>query len=213
MHAIRGFKSFPIIILILGFFTGIIFWGGFNWAIEASNSEDFCISCHEMEDNVYTEYRETIHFSNPTGVRATCPDCHVPREWGHKVIRKIQATNELFRHFLGSIDTREKFVEKRYELARHVWKSMEETDSRECRNCHSEIAMDLSGQGKAASEQHTIAQQQNKTCIDCHKGIAHELPEQFLETEHERFEQEGVACYQCHKEMARPDADDGWNDR
>ncbi|HRE18510.1 MAG TPA: NapC/NirT family cytochrome c, partial [Rhodocyclaceae bacterium] len=59
------------------FVLGILFWGGFNTAMEWTNREEFCISCHEMKDNVYQEYRNTIHYSNRSGVRATCPDCHV----------------------------------------------------------------------------------------------------------------------------------------
>jgi len=121
---------------VVGFIAGIIFWGGFNTAMEATNNEAFCISCHEMNDNVYQEYKHTIHYSNRTGVRATCPDCHVPKEWVHKVVRKIQATNELYHKAMGTIDTKEKFEAHRLELARHVWEAMKSTDSRECRNCH-----------------------------------------------------------------------------
>ncbi len=91
-------------ILAVGIVFGVIGWGGFNWAMEMTNTETFCIGCHEMERNVYREYKKTIHYQNRTGVRATCPDCHVPKEWVHKVIRKIQATNELYHHFLGTID-------------------------------------------------------------------------------------------------------------
>ncbi|MFL4294747.1 NapC/NirT family cytochrome c, partial [Enterobacter asburiae] len=29
-----------------GFIAGVIFWGGFNTALEATNTEEFCISCH-----------------------------------------------------------------------------------------------------------------------------------------------------------------------
>lgn len=76
-------------ILVVGIVAGIIFWGGFNTALEATNTETFCISCHEMGNNVYPEYKETIHYSNRTGVRATCPDCHVPRDWTHKMVRKL----------------------------------------------------------------------------------------------------------------------------
>ena len=54
-------------LLIGGFVAGIIFWGGFNTAMEATNTEAFCISCHEMKDNVYEEYKDTIHYSNRTG--------------------------------------------------------------------------------------------------------------------------------------------------
>jgi len=66
---------------------GIVFWGGFNTAMDATNKEQFCISCHEMEDNVFEEYKKTIHYANRSGVRATCPDCHVPKEWTHKMVR------------------------------------------------------------------------------------------------------------------------------
>ncbi len=165
------------ILLLVGFVAGILFWGGFNWAMEMTNNEQFCISCHEMEENVYEEYKDTVHYSNRTGVRATCPDCHVPREWVHKVVRKIQATNELYHKVMGTIDTPEKFEAKRLELAKHVWASMKRTDSRECRNCHDYESMDYTEQGRRAVAQHSNGFDEGKTCIDCHKGIAHSLPD------------------------------------
>ena len=201
----------PLLLVLASFVFGILFWGGFNTAMEVTNTETFCISCHEMRDNVYQEYKKTIHFTNRTGVRAICSDCHVPREWGHKVVRKINATNELLHHFLGSIDTPEKFSAKRYELAQAVWRSMKDTDSRECRNCHSIESMDTAAQKNVASERHRIARDRGQTCIDCHKGIAHQLPEAFLEEEHLRFEREGVECSDCHSDMARPEPGDGWD--
>ncbi len=164
-------------LLIVGFVSGIIFWGGFNTAMEVTNTENFCISCHEMENNVFEEYKQTIHYNNRTGIRATCPDCHVPKEWHHKVVRKIQATNELLHKALGSIDTREKFEAKRLKLAQNVWRAMEETDSRECRNCHNFEFMDFGEQGRRAVKSHSEGLDSGKTCIDCHKGIAHELPD------------------------------------
>ena len=101
-------------ILAVGVAAGIIFWGGFNTVLEATNTMTFCISCHEMRDNVYEEYKKTIHYSNRTGVRATCSDCHVPKPWIYKVQRKIQATyNELPKKILGTIGTREKFIAHR----------------------------------------------------------------------------------------------------
>lgn len=162
-----------------GFIAGIIFWGGFNTAMEATNTETFCISCHEMKENVYEEYKNTIHYNNRTGVRATCPDCHVPKEWTHKIVRKIQASNELYHKVLGSIDTPEKFDEKRLKLAKNVWKSMARTDSRECRNCHDYESMDFTFQGRRAVAQHSQGLTHGKTCIDCHKGIAHSLPPMY----------------------------------
>ncbi len=164
-------------LLIVGFIAGILFWGSYNWAMELSNTETFCISCHEMRNIVYKELKETVHYSNPSGVRATCSDCHVPKEWHRKFIRKIEATNELFHKILGSVNTPEKFEAKRLQLAEHVWASMKATDSRECRNCHASESMDLSEQVRPARKKHSKAQEKGQTCIDCHQGIAHELPE------------------------------------
>ncbi|WP_332674599.1 NapC/NirT family cytochrome c [Aromatoleum sp.] len=168
-------------LLTVGVIAGVFFWGGFNTALEATNTEKFCISCHEMENNVYQEYKETIHYSNRTGVRATCPDCHVPKDWTHKMIRKVQASKEVWGKLTGSIDTREKFEAKRLELARNEWKRMKASDSRECRNCHSLESMNTETQKQRARKQHEMAREDNMTCIDCHKGIAHHKPEGMTE--------------------------------
>lgn len=170
-------------LLVVGFVGGIVFWGGFHTALEVTNTEAFCLSCHEMKDNVYQEYRGTIHDSNRSGVRATCPDCHVPKPWFYKIKRKIQASNEVLHKILGSIDTREKFEAKRLQLATHVWEGMKETDSRECRNCHNFASFDLARQQKRAQIRHDEAMAEGKTCIDCHKGVAHKLPDGAYEAE------------------------------
>jgi Nitrate/TMAO reductases, membrane-bound tetraheme cytochrome c subunit len=172
-------------LLAVGFVGGIVFWGGFHTVLEVTNTETFCLSCHEMRDNVYQEYRGTIHDSNRSGVRATCPDCHVPKPWFYKIKRKIQASNEVLHKVLGTIDTREKFEAKRLDLAKHVWIAMKETDSRECRNCHNFSSFDLSRQQKRAQIRHSDAMEEGRTCIDCHKGVAHKLPEGAYEAERE----------------------------
>ena len=170
-------------LVVVGFFAGIIFWGGFHTALEATNTIEFCTSCHEMHDNVYEEYKGTVHDSNRTGVRAVCPDCHVPKDWVHKIARKIQASNEVYHWLRGTVDTKEKFEAHRMELATHVWKVMKDSNSRECRNCHSFQAMNSSKQSPRAQKNHAEALKVGKTCIDCHKGIAHLLPREYNEDE------------------------------
>lgn len=169
--------------------VGVVFWGGFNTAMEATNTLDFCISCHEMEENVYQEYKKTIHFTNRSGVRATCSDCHVPDPWVHKVVRKIQASKEVLHKVLGTIDTPEKFDQKRLKLAKNVWNAMKETDSRECRNCHNFDSMNPEDQKGRARKQHMNGMEAGNTCIDCHKGIAHsKVHDQLTEDELEALE-------------------------
>lgn len=166
-----------VVVGLLGMVAGVIGWGGFNTVLEATNEMPFCISCHEMRDTVYVEYQTSPHFQNPSGVRATCPDCHVPRDWTHKLIRKAQATNELFHWLAGSIDTPEKFEAKRHQLAVREWERMRASDSRECKNCHSFAAMAFHKQSMKAARAMRDAAQAGKTCIDCHKAVAHRMPD------------------------------------
>jgi len=166
------------VLTIGGFLGGVLFWGGFNTALEATNTESFCVSCHEMHDNVFQELKSTIHYTNRSGVRATCPDCHVPHDWTDKIARKMQASKEVWGKLFGTIENREKFLAMRRDLAEHEWARLKANDSLECRNCHQGASMDLTRQSARAAaihEQWLLSGE--KTCIDCHKGIAHKLPD------------------------------------
>ena len=161
-----------------GFIAGIMFWGAFNTALEVTNTETFCTGCHEMRDNVFVELQPTIHYTNRSGVRATCPDCHVPHNWTDKIARKMQASKEVWGTIFGTINTREKFIDKRLELAQREWTRLKSNNSLECRNCHNLNSMDFTRQSKRAMLMHsTELANGTKTCIDCHSGIAHRLPD------------------------------------
>lgn len=166
-----------IIAVLVGFVVGAAALGGFGVALTVSNTEQFCIGCHEMKDNVYKEYKGTIHDSNRTGVRATCPDCHVPKEFFPKIKRKMAASLELYGSFTGKIDTREKFEAERYKMAVSVWRAMKANDSQECRNCHSLDNMSKDLQTAKAQARHAKAKAEGMVCIECHFGIAHAEPE------------------------------------
>jgi len=207
-------KKISLLTLALFFVAGIIFWGGFNTFMEATNTLPFCISCHEMESTVYQEYQHSIHFTNASGVSAICSDCHVPKDWTPKVIRKIHATKELYHWLTGSIDTPEKFEAKRPELASRVWDSMQATDSQECRNCHQFSAMALENQARFAARIHGDAADKGETCINCHRGIAHKLPQPEIvltevrpELDIEYAEEIHETCAGCHGEFAEGTSD------
>ena len=167
------------LLIIAGFFAGIIFWGGFNTALDITNTEEFCIGCHEMEANVYQELQETVHWENRTGVRATCPDCHVPHNWTDKIARKMKASKEVWGAIFGTINTPEKFEAKRLEMAQHEWARFSANNSLECRNCHDYESMDWDKMGDEARRFMKPAAERNQSCLDCHKGIAHHLPKQM----------------------------------
>ncbi len=165
----------------LALMAGMLLWGGFNTLLELTNTESFCISCHEMRDTVYQEYQQSAHFKTTSGVGASCSDCHVPKALLPKLIRKVQASNDIYHTLLGTIDTPEKFEARRSVLAERVWARMEASDSRECRGCHSQDRMNLESQDKRARKKHRPERMASRgeTCIDCHKGIAHTLPDEI----------------------------------
>lgn len=178
LDTLRGWGwryTFLVLVLVLGASVSLVVGGaaGLAW----TNTESFCVSCHEMRDNVYAEFKGTIHDLNRSGVRAVCSDCHVPREPVALIKRKFAASWELYHALAGTIDTPEKFQARRFEMALRVWKRMKDTDSLECRNCHRRDAMDPSLQSVRAQKRHASATAEGSTCIDCHFGIAHGEPE------------------------------------
>lgn len=161
----------------VGVLAGAVLVVGGAAGLAWTSTESFCINCHEMKENVYAEYKGTVHDVNPSGVRAICTDCHVPREVGPLLLRKAQATFELFHHFTGKLDTREAFQAHRADLAERVWTRMLKTDSHECRNCHVAEKFSADLQSEKAWARHQKARNEGWTCIECHYGIAHEEPE------------------------------------
>ena len=151
-----------------------------------TNETEFCASCHSMQIN-YDEYKESVHYKNASGVRAGCADCHVPKSLLPKLQAKIIAAKDVYHEFLGdfavSSDIKndpEKFKayyeQHRWDMANAVWDKMKATDSATCRSCHSFEAMNIEEQSKSAAKRHPRAMEEGKTCIDCHKGIAHHEP-------------------------------------
>lgn len=171
---------------VLALVVGVLGTTAFQATLHATNTTEFCVSCHEMGSFIYPEYKESVHYQNAAGVRAGCPDCHVPKEFWPKMYRKMQATfKELPNHFLGKIDTREEFEAHRAEMAEIVWARLRANDSATCRTCHSYEAMALDMQDRYAKRKHSEKYREatGKTCIDCHSGIAHELPDVTASTQ------------------------------
>ena len=164
-------------LIFIGCFIGVLLSLGSSVALDETNTTEFCISCHEMEQTVYQEYLRSPHYSNRSGVGAGCPDCHVPNTLGAKLIRKLMAANDIYHSLKGTIDTPEKFESRRAALAQRVWDRMKKSDSQTCRGCHSTKRMDPHKQSRRARDKMQKGINAGKTCIDCHQGVAHTLPD------------------------------------
>ena len=171
--------------IVVGTLGGVIIWGGLNTGMEWTNRTEFCISCHEMSIP-YEELKKTVHYTNRSGTTVACADCHVassknPVDYGRKFTMKVLAARDVIGHVTGYIDTPEKYETNRLDMAKLVWAKMKEADSKECRNCHRFETMDTSKQKDRSVVKHEGAIEDGKTCIDCHKGIAHKPVHQKLE--------------------------------
>lgn len=168
------------VLLIVGLVAGA---GGvvvFGAVLDKTNSLEFCTGCHEMAGAPLEEYKKSVHYQNAKGIRAACPDCHVPHSGVPKLMAKFAAAKDVWGTLTGSINTPEKYEALRGHMAEGVWAKMRANDSRECRSCHSFSAMMFDKQDKSGAKKHQKTMQDTsadrKTCIDCHKGVAHKAP-------------------------------------
>ena len=143
--------------------------------MDATSTEEFCVSCHSMETPL-EELKQTVHWSNSSGVRATCPDCHLPHDKTAKYARKMQASREVLAELSGKYNEEGSFEEHRAEMAEREWARFAANGSKECKNCHSYDRMNFEKMSKAAQKAMKPAAERNQSCVDCHKGIAHHLP-------------------------------------
>lgn len=165
-------------VLIIGAASAGALWGSFVVVMDKTSSTEFCVACHEM-DPVFAEWQQSVHFHNSSGVQAQCKDCHIPRSWHGKIGRKINATFvEVPSKIMGKISTPEKFEARRREFAEKIWAEMKHNDSRECRECHDPARMNSEEQSPMARRKHAEAASRGKTCIECHQGVAHNLPKE-----------------------------------
>ena len=145
--------------------------------VHVTGTDEFCgTACHSMQW-VAKEHRESVHGATRTGMRATCHDCHIPREYPELLWYKAAAgTKDVIGEIRGIISTEEKFEQERKRMANEVWKEYAANDSRACRGCH-EFSKDvLAKQRELVRPIHEPALDGRATCIDCHKGVGHKAP-------------------------------------
>ena len=164
------------------FALGAIALGSMNFVLHQTSSTEFCYACHSHEAFIKPEYEASSHFSNISGVQAGCADCHLPHDnWFELVWTKAVVSLDIIPEMMGKLDTAEKYEAHRAEMAESVWRQFKKNDSRFCRDCHVFEAMDLEAQERRTARQHTRANENGETCIDCHYGIVHKEPENAAE--------------------------------
>ncbi|MGI9343991.1 MAG: NapC/NirT family cytochrome c [Gammaproteobacteria bacterium] len=165
----------------IAFGLGAIALGTFNFVLHQTGTNEFCYVCHSHELFIKPEYEASSHFANTSGVQTSCSDCHVPHDWWGTVWLKTRATLDILPEVMGELDTAEKYEAHRREMAMSVWADYLERDSDYCQSCHSLERMVLENQERRAQRKHALALDSGATCIECHQGIVHKLPENWSE--------------------------------
>ena len=165
-------------LLLLGLVIGAAGVIGTQVVVAKTGTNEFCgTACHSMQW-VYKEYRESSHFANASGVQATCHHCHIPHDYPELLWYKARAgMRDVVGELRGVIDTEEKFKQARTAMAERVWAEYKTNDSANCRTCHDFTPQVLAAQSEKAQARHKNRRNDNKTCIDCHTGVAHADPE------------------------------------
>jgi cytochrome c-type protein NapC len=162
-------------LLAAGLLLGSVATVGFQYVLHATSTNAFCSGCHA--NDAAKEWRESVHHNNRAGFVAGCSDCHLPREFVPKMVRKTKAVREVWGHLTGIIDTPEKYEAHRLAMAESEWSRMRGDGARECRNCHYPESM-ANGDKTYVAGMHKSALAGGQVCIDCHKGVAHRAPGQ-----------------------------------
>lgn len=167
-------------LLLAGVVVGGVGVIGTQVAVHLTGTDEFCgTACHSHAKFVFPEHQQSVHFSNRTGVRAMCVDCHLPHSYPAKLIAKAKAgTLDILAEMRGTIATQEKFERERWRLANIVWDEMKEDNSAHCRSCHDPAAWSATKQSEDAQKAHKKFVSGKATCIECHTGVAHKEPEE-----------------------------------
>src|SRR5262245_2438724 len=120
-------------LLVIGLVIGVAATAGTAVMVEVTGTDKFCgTACHSMQW-VAKEHRASVHGQNPSGVRAGCHDCHIPKHYPQLLWYKAKAgAKDAIGEMRGVIDTEEKFKKERLRMAKLVWEEYKANNSQNC---------------------------------------------------------------------------------
>lgn len=137
-----------------------------------ANSTKFCVSCHSMGAYVYEEFKKSKHFTNASGVRPECGQCHVAKRFWPAVWDHAMGTHDLIAEYSHDWTRTEVFEARRTRMAEKARLKMLDEDSHTCRECHKMEA--IAPTRKRGERAHNDAIKKGSTnCIACHYNLVH----------------------------------------
>lgn len=172
-------------LVAIGVAIGIVVAAGTTWMVNATGTDNFCATaCHSMQWAA-SAYEHGKHYTNTSGVRASCVDCHIPYEsrpatpfqyvFGTLWTKGVDGTHDVIAKMRGVISDEAKWNEQKPRLSAEVRAWFKETNSETCQGCHKLDAFASTGPSAfMAMQEHSGLMKADKIdCIECHAGIAH----------------------------------------
>lgn len=137
-----------LLFILIGVFVGITLFAGTAGTMQATDSPEFCSSCHIM-DEAYQSFTESNHAS------LSCNDCHAPSDsLTSKLAFKAKAgASHIYMNTLGSDQIPDVI---------HAKEESREVIEANCISCHEA--------GLENVEYHDVKE---GGCIDCHRQVPH----------------------------------------
>jgi predicted CXXCH cytochrome family protein len=152
---------------------------GPRWGAGAAAQDTACLACHE--ENTAVHWRHALHMLN----NVTCITCHDIHAEGDKVLfpdrqagvcticHKAQKAGIHGNENPGGLDPACSDCHNPHDHE-SAKSQMLKNDSLGCRSCHDLARMAESDTvSDSAVNYHRVMSQPNRTCVECHKGIAH----------------------------------------
>jgi nitrate/TMAO reductase-like tetraheme cytochrome c subunit len=156
--------------LVAGGIGGIVFMVFLLEFDHFTSSNEFCTTCHSM---TYAQdvYQASAHYNSPSGVRASCGDCHVSEGVFMATYDHAVGTKDLIKQMFGP--KYDDPVINALHLPEAAFAAREwfrKRDSATCKRCHTLDAIQGTRANTAAIHQEET---EGKTCIDCHYNLVH----------------------------------------
>ena len=205
---------------------------GPRWSASTADQDGSCLACHES--NVAVHWKDSLHMLN----NVSCVACHDIHTGGDKVLFPAQQANVCTMchkaqkegiHGMEDLAAFNPHCSSCHNPHDHesAENAMLKNDSMGCRSCHDLVRMAGSDKvSEKAKQYHQVMSQPERTCVECHSGIAHApadsvtafatLPvtskeitlfypgqanSEWLMQEHPGSQplRQGASCQQCHR--------------
>lgn len=173
MNAKKRKARWRWLLLLAGIFIGAGMIIGVNKAVFATSTDEYCQSCH-VHTGADEAWTKSSHYSNESGVRVGCAECHLPPKgsFSHFSTKVKTGLHDLYAYHFKDHESFEWEKKQQLEYAVNI------VSNKSCEKCHQNLYPDgLSDDGgKAHLYYDANAEELDLHCINCHLDVGHHLP-------------------------------------